>query len=253
MVIHFLKEDCLTSLKANIAGNLKHYSEPTNDWVYEFFDGENPFQEYKFQIDDFQFDTEISEEHDLSKQDVENVIRLYSAMKNLTDTQASDERLWAGLTHGDFWDYMYQRWNIRKTSGDPIILNQTRYFFRSTDGGRRALFMNSLARLWWIGRLTYSRERKDPFELTRYMNGDFATKSLVLFSSNYTSNPNVIHGLFEALLALEKEGFSCGKKSRDVYYQATRYLNIFGGFHILDYYSKEEIKNKVLNYMHSLK
>lgn len=36
MVIHFLKEDCLTALKANIAGNLKHYSEPTNDWVYEF-------------------------------------------------------------------------------------------------------------------------------------------------------------------------------------------------------------------------
>ena len=253
MVIHFLKEDCLTALKANIAGNLKHYSEPTNDWVYEFFDGENPFQEYKFQIDDFQFDTEIGVDHDLSKQDVENVIRLYSAMKNSTDTQASDERLWAGLTHGDFWNYMYQRWNIRKTSGNPIILNQTRYFFRATYGGRRALFINSLARLWWIGKLTYCRERKDPFELTRYMNEDFATKSLVLFSSNYTSSPNVVHGLLEALLTLEKEGFSYGRKSRDVYYQATRYLNIFGGTHILDYYSEEEIKNKVLNYMHSLK
>ena len=253
MVIHFLKEDCLTALKANIAGNLKHYSEPTNDWVYEFFDGENPFQEYKFQIDDFQFDTEIGVDHDLSKQDVENVIRLYSAMKNLTDSQASDERLWAGLTHGDFWNYMYQRWNIRKTSGNPIILNQTRYFFRATYGGRRALFINSLARLWWIGKSTYCRERKDPFELTRYMNEDFATKSLVLFSSNYTSSPNVVHGLLEALLTLEKEGFSYGRKSRDVYYQATRYLNIFGGTHILDYYSEEEIKNKVLNYMHSLK
>ena len=148
---------------------------------------------------------------------------------------------------------MYQRWNIRKTSGNPIILNQTRYFFRATDGGRRALFMNSLARLWWIGKLTYCRERKDPFELTRYMNEDFATKSLVLFSSNYTSSPNVVHGLLEALLTLEKEGFSYGRKSRDVYYQATRYLNIFGGTHILDYYSEEKIKSKVLNYMHSLK
>ena len=113
--------------------------------------------------------------------------------------------------------------------------------------------MNSLARLWWIGKLTYCRERKDPFELTRYMNEDFATKSLVLFSSNYTSSPNVVHGLLEALLTLEKEGFSYGRKSRDVYYQATRYLNIFGGTHILDYYSEEEIKSKVLNYMHSLK
>lgn len=43
MVIHFLKEDCLTALKTNITGNIKHYSEPINDWIYEFFDGENPF------------------------------------------------------------------------------------------------------------------------------------------------------------------------------------------------------------------
>lgn len=252
MVIHFLKDDCLTALKTNIAGNIKHYSEPTNDWVYEFFDGENPFLEYKFQIDDFQFDTELSEEHDLSKQDVENVIRLYSAMKNLTDTQATDERLWAGLTHGDFWGYMQQRWNSRKGNGDAATLTQSRYFYRSSDGGRRALFTNSLARLWWIGKLTYDSTRKDPFELTQYMNDDFATKSLVLFSSNYTSSSNVVRGLFDALISLEKEGFTYGKKSRDVYYQATRYLNIFGGSHILDYYTEEEIKNKVLNYMHSL-
>lgn len=253
MVIHFLKDDCLTALKANISGNLKHYSEPTNDWVYQFFDDENPFLEYKFQVDDFQFDTELNEDHDLSKQDVENVIRLYSAMKDLTETQASDERLWAGLTHGDFWKYMYLRWNIRKSSGDPVTLTQTRYFYRTCDGGRRALFTNSLARLWWIGKLTYSSGRKNPFELTQYMSEDFSTKSLVLFSSNYTSSPNIVQGLFEALLTLDREGFTYGRKSRDVYYQATRYLNIFGGTHILDYYTEEEIKDKVLNYMHSLK
>ena len=252
MVIHFLKDDCLTALKTNIAGNIKHYSDPTNDWVYEFFDGENPFLEYKFQIDDFQFDTELSEEHDLSKQDVENVIRLYSAMKNLTETQATDERLWAGLTHGDFWEYMQHRWNGRKGNGSATTLTQSRYFYRSSEVGRRALFTNSLARLWWIGKLTYDSTRKDPFELTRYMNDDFATKSLVLFSSNYTSSSNVVRGLFDALISLEKEGFTYGKKSRDVYYQATRYLTIFGGSHILDYYTEEEIKNKVLNYMHSL-
>ena len=253
MVIHFLKDDCLTALKANIAGNLKHYSEPTNDWVYEFFDGESPFLEYKFQIDDFQFDTELNEDHGLSKQDVENVIRLYSAMKNLTDTQATDERLWAGLSHGDFWNYMQKRWNGRKGNSDVFSLTQSRYFFRSLDGTRRSLFKNSLARLWWIGRLTFDSSRKDSFELTHYLSEDFSTKSLVLFSSNYTSSPSVAHGLIQALLTLDNEGFSYGKKSRDVYYQATRYLNIFGGTHILDYYTEEEIKDKVLNYMHSLK
>lgn len=257
MVIHFLKDDCLTALKANIAGNLKHYSEPTNDWIYEFFDGENPFLEYKFQIDDFQFDTDFSKEHDFSKQDVENVIRLYSAMKSLTDTQATDERLWSGLAHGDFWEYMHCRWNGRGGRGelnDAVSLVRVRYFVReSISSARKALFKSSLSRLWWIGRLTYDETRKDAFELTKYLKEDFSTKSLVLFSSNFTSNPSIMHGLFSALLELENEGFIYGTKSRDTYYEATRYLNIFGGTHILDYYTEEEIKNKVLNYMHSLK
>lgn len=253
MVIHFLKDDCLTALKANIAGNLKHYSEPTNDWVYEFFDGENPFLEYKFQIDDFQFDTDFSKEHDFSKQDVENVIRLYSAMKNITDTQATDERLWAGLAHGDFWDYMYHRWSDRNGQGSQESLLSLRYFLRAGEGIRRSLFKNSLARLWWIGKLTFDEKRKDPFELTKYMNEDFATKSLVIFSSNYMSSPLVARGLFSALIDLEQEKVTSSTRHREMYYQATRYLNIFGGSHILDYYTEEEIKSKVLNYMHSLK
>lgn len=249
MVIHFLKDDCLTALKTNIAGNLKHYSEPTNDWVYEFFDGENPFLEYKFQIDDFQFDTELSEDHDLSKQDVENVIRLYSAMKNLTDTQATDERLWVGLAHSDFWSYMYQRWGPKCKNQNSI---KTCYYFNSQYNLKRALFINKLSRLWWIGRLTYDETRKDPFELTKYMNDNFSTKSLVIFSSNYMSCPAVSHGLFSALIELEQTNATTLKQRQEMYYQATRYLNIFGGSHILDYYTEEEIKNKVLNYMHSL-
>ena len=60
-------------------------------------------------------------------------------------------------------------------------------------------------------------------------------------------------GLIEAMIELEEENYSGEKSPKDALVQATRYLNIFGGTHILDYYSEEEIKNKVLNYMHSLK
>ena len=60
-------------------------------------------------------------------------------------------------------------------------------------------------------------------------------------------------GLIEAMIELEEENYSGEKSPKDALVQATRYLNIFGGTHILDYYSEEEIKSKVLNYMHSLK
>lgn len=249
MVIHFLKEDCLTALKANVAGNLKHYSEPTNDWVYDFFDGENPFQEYKYQIADFDFDLELNENHTQSSQDVENVIRVFSAMNSLTCTQATDERLWAGLAHGDFWPYMHNRWHGENTNVTNI---RARYFLGTSAGLRRSLFVNTISRLWWIGKMTYDSDLEDPFELTRYMLDNFSTKSLVMFSSNFTSNPTITRGYFKALLALEKENYTYGKKSRDVFYQVSKYLNLFGGTHILDYYSEDEIRDKIINYMHTL-
>lgn len=250
MVIHFLKDDCLTALKANIAGNLKHYSEPTNDWVYGFFDGENPFLEYKFQIDDFQFDTEINENHSQGQQDVENIIRLYSVMKNLTDTQATDERLWAGLAHSDFWPYMSTRWKGQNEKSPNV---SSRYFLGTGSGLRRSLFVNTLSRLWWAGRLTYDENRKDSFELTRSLEKFYSARNLVLFSSNYINCRNVMRGLLSALVILDNEGYTQSYRSANCLVEATKYLNIFGGSHILDYYTEEEIKDKVLNYMHSLK
>lgn len=249
MVVHFLNEDALAALKTNVKGNIKRYDDPTNDWIYEYFDGESPFIEYKMQINDFQFCNSADEKNEDSKNDAENAIRLYSAMKCLSDTQATDERLWSGLCHGDFWEYMHTRWKESKFNRDPASSLLWRYFFNMKGGIRRALFRNTLSRLWWIGRLTYDESRKDPFELTRYWEEDFSTKSLILFSSNYMGNAEITRGLISALIDLEHDGFSLGTRKRDIYYQASQYLNIYGGTHILDYYTADEIKEKVLKYM----
>ena len=108
--------------------------------------------------------------------------------------------------------------------------------------------------MWWIGRLTYDESRTDPFELTKYLTTDFSTKSLVIFSNNYISNPTVTIGLFSALKHLEDDGYKIkGKTSRDIYYEATKYLNVLGGTYILDYFTSEEIEEKVIKYMKSLK
>lgn len=77
--------------------------------------------------------------------------------------------------------------------------------------------------------------------------------NLIMFSSNYISSRSVARGLIEAMIELDKENYSGEKSPKEALVQATRYLNIFGGSHILDYYTEEEIKDKVLNYMHSLK
>lgn len=59
-----------------------------------------------------------------------------------------------------------------------------------------------------------------------------------------------MRGLLSALMILDEEGYTKSCSSSDCLISATKYLNIIGGSHILDYYTEDEIRDKVLNYMH---
>lgn len=240
MKLHFLKEHSLARLRSSVSGNFKHYKESTNQWIYDVLEETEPFGEYKFEVDDF----ELTIKDDTSMADIENSIKLYSAMKNLSDTQATDERLWAGLCHSDFWCFLNQRWQNQSHINEDNILS--RYFF--LHGAKRSLFQNSLSKLWWVGRLTYDESKKDPFELTRYFGKDFSTKSLIIFSNNYMANINITRGLISALQYIENE-YKDIHFDRSLYYEATKYLNILGGMYILDCFSSDEIQEKIINYI----
>ena len=249
MKIHFIKDDALTALKTNIAANTNNYRKPTNEWIYDYFQGEKPFVEFKLEVEDFALVD--SSDGDVGKTDVRNAITLYSAMKNISDTQATDERLWAGLCHGEFWDYVGKRWNAQNSCSLKQQDLLTHYFFGQDK--KRSLITNTLSKLWWLGRLTYDQSRADPFELTHYFENDFSTKTLVIFSNNFMSNKNIATGLISALADLENENFSLHKGGkREIYYAATKYLNILGGTVILDMFSPDEIKTKVINHLKSL-
>ena len=262
MKIHFLKEDALIALKTNVQANLANYRKPTNEWIYDYFQGEDPFMEANFECDDFQL--LISSKNDgVSSTDVQNARILYAALKNLTDTQATDERLWAGLCHYDLWDYLGRRWKMEDNITTPQLI-MSRYFVSYANGRKRGLTVNTLSKLWWIGRLTYDHHRADPFALLKYFETDFSTKLLLMFSNNFMSSFEVTSGLIEALMYLESLGYELKQKrnpkssgQKEVYLKATGYLNVFGGTHILDYFSKDEIKSRILDYMlsqpHTLK
>ena len=95
MKVHFLTENALEALRVNLKENLRHYADKNNDWIYSYFGDESPFIEYKQEFPEFKLT--VDAEEDMGKNDVKNTITLYSAMKNLTDTQATDERLWSTL------------------------------------------------------------------------------------------------------------------------------------------------------------
>ncbi|MTV50838.1 hypothetical protein GJ688_18055 [Heliobacillus mobilis] len=238
MKLYFLSETSLEILKGNIKLNLRKYTNTTNDWIYDYFNDKSPFIEYKVIVNDFTLDMSSDKPEET---DVENIKRIYTNMISLTETQATDERLWSGLEHGIFWDYMQYRWQMNKKLPSESEIN-SRFFFGQSK--RRSLLTNTISRLWWIGKLTYDDNRKNPFELTEYLKYDFATKILMLFSSNYSSNPTIVRALLSSLLDLERKGTTI---DRETFREVTKYLNVLGGTYILDYLDEEVLKDKITN------
>jgi hypothetical protein len=236
MKISFLKEEALETLKGNIGTNLKNYTNPTNDWITDYFDGQSPFVEYKIEVNDFVLD--MSEDKP-NKTDLENTKIIYTNLMMLTETQATDVRLWSGLEHGIFWDYMRYRWSLDRVMPTELNIN-SRFFYYSTI--RHSLIRNTLSKLWWIGKLTYDNSRKDPFELTNVLKYDFTTRMNDLFSSNYSSNPLIVRAFLSSIKSFEDNGVLISKY---VYREATTYLNVLGGTYILDCFTQRELAEKI--------
>lgn len=238
--LYFLKQDALEILRINIGQNLDKYKEPENDWIYEYFDGD-PFIEFKEEVPDFKLK---SSRGGVSKIEVENSKILHKNLKGiLTPSQASDERFWAGLTHGAFWEYMYNRWemDIKETSEDSIYV---RYFLKGNI--KRALRANSLARLWWLSEKLYDEKREDPYELLEAFSHDFVTKVHTFLSLRISNSRLVNRSLAEAIIYLEQleEGW---KYRRDLFRALLRYLNILGGVNILDFYEEEVLADTLID------
>ena len=118
MKLQFLNGDSISALKANL-GVLKTKFSGGNEWIVEFFDGNTPFKDTKYEIEDFSLDMS---QKDPFLTEYENVRRVYTRLKFLPDSQASDERFWAGLCLGPFYEYVKYRWQIDKECyGSPLV------------------------------------------------------------------------------------------------------------------------------------
>ena len=78
---------------------MNKFKQPSSDWLSEELN-QPLFSDTKFkEIKDFSLDMSADPKKAFLTE-AENAIRVYSNLKFLTDSQASDERLWAGLCLG---------------------------------------------------------------------------------------------------------------------------------------------------------
>lgn len=176
----------------------------------------------------------------IENNDIENSQIIYNELKSLNETQASDPRLWTYLTHMTFWKYMRKRWPVEKfedeaeellddlsTKNRQINFILTRYFLLTPN--RRRLLRNGISRLWWYAHLTYDKNRKDPYELTKVLlsHQDIAQN---LLERSLGSNKQVLSSILNFL----KDNQSL---SREEIREMIKEINLVGGvknLHILD-------------------
>ena len=235
MKLQFVSYDNIDIIKSNLKNWIDNFKQDSSNWLKEEL-GNALFSDTKFaEIPDFSLNMTADKPF---LTEAENVKRIYGNLRFLSDSQASDERLWSGLCLGPFWNYVKYRWDINKKC---TVSNVQQHFFFGF-GARRSLTRNALSRLWWIGRLTYDEKRPDPWELTKFVceSSDYI---MHILERNTSNNPAIIRPFLSAIIEAKAQGLPI---DTNIVGELAKYLNLLGGIYILDCLPEQRIHDKIL-------
>ena len=234
MKLQLISQDSIDIIKSNLEIWKTRFDADDATWLEEKLEGMLFLPTSYEDIPDFEL---VMDGENPFATEAKNVEIVYSNLQFLTDSQASDERLWAGLGLSYFWKYIKYRWGIDGRSSVDTLRNH--FFFGM--GPRVSLTRQGVARLWWIGRLTYDGQRSDSFELTKLV-CEQASFIPDILERNTSNNPRIVHAFLDALLALRAEGITI---TAELVRELSKYLNVLGGTYLLDCLSPEKIMLKV--------
>lgn len=239
MQLYFMKQSAIDYLKANMRNQyMSYYRYETNEWLYDLFDYD-PF-EFFMEVSDFDLAPMGAP---IGKIELENCKRLYINLKRISESQASDERLWAGLCNGVFYKYVRVRWNYsllrQKNPEKDASAIISRFFF--SGGGRGGMFRNTLSKCWWVGKSTYDAASVDHWDMLDIIGPeDFATKvSDIFYSNTFAANPEILRGICKGLEFFREKNQKL--VVRDHIRPTMQYLNALGGVILLDALTSDDI------------
>lgn len=241
MKVYFMKRDALDILKGNLELTYtKYFTESDNKWLWDVCGG-NPFGEFK-EIPDFEL---ANLDSDMTRGEIEfnNCKLLYKNLSFLSESQASDERLWAGLCHSVYYEYIRKRWGYDKDqpkkAKEAVSNIKSRFFF--SGGARAGLYRNTMAKCWWVGRNSFDKTKANQFEKLDILgSSDISSKiSDIFYSNTFASNPTILDGIIQGIKYFNDEGTQLTVKEH--IRPTLQLLNAIGGGLILDCLSCEEI------------
>ena len=180
--------------------------------------------------------------------DLENAIKLHTALRDITPAQAADERLWTWLAHGPYWEYMRVRWPADEWKKKALTPEETRRGLRymlahyfAPDA--RSLVRHGIARLWWFGKATFDGNSSDHYRRTKLMLRTADSRQSIM-ERQYWRNPGVLAPLLDRVEYWEKKNFSF-YQPRERFRQLCKDVNAWGGTMLLDSLSAKDVASLV--------
>ncbi len=208
------------------------------DWYYSASaDTEPPlpvggYRESAIEYDQFADRLRVESDHP-SATDAENALVVYQALKDLSALQASDERLWAHLSHFDCIEYVKARWLSTRPANNKEADSRIRNHFFATGNGNRSLVRdNGISRLWWLGKFAFETSPRNPNEFLQILLHRQDVRSALIERPSVSMNPNILRAIFEIM----KEYWNGDRKlfEREAFRFWMRALNRRGGIVLLD-------------------
>ena len=172
---------------------------------------------------------------------IKNIQIIWESLRELSITEAENEKVWVALENTYYLDYhLDQLEMITGKKKEASIISRTIF----NNGNKRSLMINNISILWWIAYYNYDERLEDPYYYTkRFLSGSYRGNAVAYFSSNLVSNKEIVLGTLEAIYELIDENKMI--ENRFSYSNANKILNLVGGVVVLDFLSRDEIKNIV--------
>lgn len=232
MRLNYLKQSAVDELRHAIGQNIKQYSQP-RPWLADFFNGRNFLAESKFEIEALPA-LLTAGKADKELYEYENTVVLHAALRDLTPSQAADERLWAWLAHDVYWDYMRSRWPVETASNHKAFILD-HYFV----GGARGLVRHGLARLWWFGYATYQANAENPYHLTQLLLKTTDARQSIM-ERQFWRNKDVLVAILDRVGYWQTRGLDF-YSPRERFRRLCKTFNLYGGTMLLDTLSSNDL------------
>ena len=229
--IVILKKAALDKLRDNVADNMERYESDSPNWG-EFFGADDFMRTTQVEICGDNFGGCLGGDFDpttVIKDDPARCESIYKALQNLTPKQATDERVWAYLTHFVFWDYARARWPLPadKSKRKQSVLA---HFF--VGGVRGMVRDNAVSRLWWMAHVCNRLQNCELADsLGALLLKEDARKEIMERATFCRSEP-----IFNSLMNFMLRSFKGNQKlhERKNFRQLSKELNRVGGVRVLD-------------------